>query len=155
MMFQVVKVGGGLYIPRKSKDQTLPSGRESFTWIILKTSLCLVLDFQGVYIYISQGMLVTFVDFLTWGSNRDTPQQVDGFPGRLRGYKLGNFINCPKLCGICGHEKVEIKHEPRTKSLLAFHYTGWLIGVLMMVHHNPIQLSFVHCSHCLFSSQAI
>ena len=35
--------------PRKSKDQTLPLGsRESFTWIILKTILCLVLDFQGV-----------------------------------------------------------------------------------------------------------
>ena len=36
-------------IPRKSKDQTLPIGsRESFTWIILKTILCLVLDFQGI-----------------------------------------------------------------------------------------------------------
>ena len=34
--------------PRKSKDQTLPIGsRESFTWIILKTILCLVLDTQG------------------------------------------------------------------------------------------------------------
>ena len=34
--------------PRKSKDQTLPSGsRESFTWIILKTILCLVLDLPG------------------------------------------------------------------------------------------------------------
>ena len=34
--------------PRKSKDQTLPiSSRESFTWIIPKTILCLVLDFQG------------------------------------------------------------------------------------------------------------
>ena len=39
-----------IYIPRKSKDQTLPLGsRESFTWIILKTILCLVLDFQGIY----------------------------------------------------------------------------------------------------------
>ena len=37
-----------LRFPRKSKDQTLPLGsRESFTWIILKTILCLVLDFQG------------------------------------------------------------------------------------------------------------
>ena len=36
-------------IPRKSKDQTLPSGsRESFTWIILETILCLVLDIQGI-----------------------------------------------------------------------------------------------------------
>ena len=36
-------------VPWKSKDQTLPIGsRESFTWIILKTILCLVLDFQGV-----------------------------------------------------------------------------------------------------------
>ena len=36
--------------PRKSKDQTLPIGsRESFTWIILKTILCLVLDFQGFW----------------------------------------------------------------------------------------------------------
>ena len=37
-------------IPRKSKDQTLPIGRrESFTWVIPKTILCLVLDPQGVY----------------------------------------------------------------------------------------------------------
>ena len=36
--------------PRKSKDQTLPIGsRESFTRIILKTILCLVLDSQGYY----------------------------------------------------------------------------------------------------------
>ncbi len=42
-----------IYIPRKSKDQTLPIGsRESFTWIILNTILCLVLDVQGIYIYI-------------------------------------------------------------------------------------------------------
>ena len=40
-----------IHIPRKSKDQTLPIGsRESFTWIILKTILCLVLDSQGIYI---------------------------------------------------------------------------------------------------------
>ena len=39
-----------LYIPRKSKDQTLPlCSRESFIWITLKTILCLVLDFQGIY----------------------------------------------------------------------------------------------------------
>ena len=38
-----------LTVPRKSKDQTLPiSSRESFTWIIPKTILCLVLDSQGV-----------------------------------------------------------------------------------------------------------
>ena len=38
--------------PRKSKDQTLPIGsRESFTWIILKTILCLVLDSQGKHIH--------------------------------------------------------------------------------------------------------
>ena len=38
-----------IYLPRKSKDQTLPIGnRESFTWIIPKTILCLVLDFQGL-----------------------------------------------------------------------------------------------------------
>ena len=36
--------------PRKSKYQTLPLGSgESFTWIILKTILCLVLDFQGKF----------------------------------------------------------------------------------------------------------
>ena len=40
-----------LYKPRKSKDQTLPlCSRESFTWITLKTILCLVLDFQGKHI---------------------------------------------------------------------------------------------------------
>ena len=42
------KTGNKITKPRKSKDQTLPIGsRESFTWIILKTILCLVLDFQG------------------------------------------------------------------------------------------------------------
>ena len=42
------------YIPWESKDQTLPIGsRESFIWIILKTILCLVLDFQDIYMYIS------------------------------------------------------------------------------------------------------
>ena len=42
-----------MYLPRKSKDQTLPLGsRESFTWIILKTILCLVLHFQGLFIFI-------------------------------------------------------------------------------------------------------
>ena len=36
-------------MPRKSKDQTLPiSSGKSFTWIIPKTILCLVLDFQGM-----------------------------------------------------------------------------------------------------------
>ena len=36
--------------PRKSKDLALPIGsRESFTWIIPRTILCLVLDFQGIY----------------------------------------------------------------------------------------------------------
>ena len=40
-----------LWIPRKSKDQTLPLGsRESFTWIILRTMVCLVLDFQGILV---------------------------------------------------------------------------------------------------------
>ena len=44
-------------IPRKSNDQTLPVGsKESFTWIILKTILCLVLDFQGIYIYTHIGL---------------------------------------------------------------------------------------------------
>ena len=39
--------------PRKSKDETLPLGsRESFIWIIPKTILCLVLDFQGDYTHI-------------------------------------------------------------------------------------------------------
>ena len=39
-----------IYTPRKSKYQTLPLGSgESFTWIILKTILCLVLDFQGTH----------------------------------------------------------------------------------------------------------
>ena len=40
--------GHNLQKPRKSKNQTLPIGsRESFIWIILKTILCLVVDFQG------------------------------------------------------------------------------------------------------------
>ena len=47
---------GVLYFPRESKDQTLPIGsRESYIyiyihkWTILKTILCLVLDFQGLH----------------------------------------------------------------------------------------------------------
>ena len=42
-------ISPSIYIPRKSKDQTLTVGsRESFTWIIPRTILCLVLDFQGI-----------------------------------------------------------------------------------------------------------
>ena len=42
----------GMYIPRKSKDQTLPHGtKESFTWIIPKTIPCLVLDYTRLYTY--------------------------------------------------------------------------------------------------------
>ena len=42
-----------LLLPWKSIDQTLPIGsRESFTWIIPKTILCLVLDFQGIFLFI-------------------------------------------------------------------------------------------------------
>ena len=54
--------------PRKSKDQTLPiSSRESFTWIIPKTILCLVLDFQGKH---SSSQLFYFQRLLqkAWGS---------------------------------------------------------------------------------------
>ncbi len=52
---------------RKSKDQTLSFGsRESFTWVILNTILCLVLDFQG-----KRYILWAFVRTVTW------PPQVD------------------------------------------------------------------------------
>ena len=38
-----------VHISRKSKNQTLPMGsREFFIWIILKTILCLLLDFQDI-----------------------------------------------------------------------------------------------------------
>ena len=48
-----------IHIPRESKDQTLPLGsRESFTWITLKTILCLVLDFHGIYIYTIINLLI-------------------------------------------------------------------------------------------------
>ena len=49
-----------IYIPRKSKHQTLPLGsRESFISIIPKTILCSVLDFQGILyiIYITLCLL--------------------------------------------------------------------------------------------------
>ena len=58
--------------PRRCKDQTLPLGsRESFTWIILKTILCLVLDFQGPLCceQSSKSFKKSFVDsflHLTW-----------------------------------------------------------------------------------------
>ena len=45
----ILKEGCNYCRPRESKDQTWPIGsRESFIWIILKTILCLVLDFQGI-----------------------------------------------------------------------------------------------------------
>ena len=48
--------GSFLLGPRKSKYQTLPLGsRESFIWIIPKTILCLVLDFQGGDMLIEPG----------------------------------------------------------------------------------------------------
>ena len=47
-------------LPMKSKDQTLPTGsRESFTWIIPKTILCLVLDFQGLNFYYIESTIST------------------------------------------------------------------------------------------------
>ena len=48
-----IYIYGYIYIPRKSKEQTLPLGsRESFALIILKTILCLVDWTSRVYIYI-------------------------------------------------------------------------------------------------------
>ena len=38
------------------------------------------------------------------------------------------------------HVKVGNHHvqtEPQKKNGLTFHYTGWLIGILIMVHYNP------------------
>ena len=41
------------YSIKTSEDQILPLGsRESFTWIISKITLYLVLDFQGVFVYV-------------------------------------------------------------------------------------------------------
>ena len=60
--------------PWESKDQTLPIGsRESFIWIILKTILCLVLDFQGKWLSAS----------LIWS----TPPTQDAIVTNLRFYK--------------------------------------------------------------------
>ena len=45
----------GCKYSRKSKDPTLPFGsRESFTWILRKTILCLVLDFQVIHMGVSK-----------------------------------------------------------------------------------------------------
>ena len=30
-----------------------------------------------------------------------------------------------------------ISFEPRKKKTPTFHYTGWLIGILIMVYYNP------------------
>ena len=49
--------GGGTWCKysRKSKDLTLPFGsRESFTWILRKAILCLVLDFQVIHMGVSK-----------------------------------------------------------------------------------------------------
>ena len=60
------------HYPRKSKDQTLPIGsRESFTWIIQKTILCLVWDFQG-YVFGNLDVLWVPVAFFVG----DLPSQV-------------------------------------------------------------------------------
>ena len=39
------------------------------------------------------------------------------------------------LDNSCGY-KSGISSEPR-KNPLTFHYTGWLIGILIMVYYNP------------------
>ena len=67
--YKPLKFYGWNTIPRKSKDQTLPIGsRESFTWIILKTILCLVLDFQGIY---NEGLIEMI--FLSKGGDFQVP----------------------------------------------------------------------------------
>ena len=60
---------------------------------------------------------------------------------------------CQLYCGI---GVVDMSHE---KNPPTFHYTGWLIGILIMVYYNPYipgqynllytlnNQGFFHCSH--------
>ena len=84
----------GNYKPRESKDQTLPKGsRESFISIILKTILCMVLDFQGksktIYREIEQ--IPEFASGIlqrSWGGDFGIhPHDVDAFPKKLKSLK--------------------------------------------------------------------
>ena len=69
------------YLPRKSKDQTLPIGsRESFTWIIQKTILCLVLDFQGLYFWFIECNQVDLEHYKKYASNTCTPTHTHMHP---------------------------------------------------------------------------
>ena len=52
-------LGFMIFVPRKSKDQTLPISRESFTSIILKTILCLVRTFYKNYSVTNRYMVKT------------------------------------------------------------------------------------------------
>ena len=72
------------YLPRKSKNQTLPHGsRESFTWIILKTILCLVLDFQGltcpIFFYFFLGKVSFLESSFIWCRTAPTFKAVESF----------------------------------------------------------------------------
>ena len=35
-----------------------------------------------------------------------------------------------------GEQNKSVPGEPRKKTLITFHYTGWLIGIIIMVYHN-------------------
>ena len=52
----------------------------------------------------------------------------------LANKKPGKYIReKPKLRYLVFFEK----YEPPKKTLITFHYTGWFIGILIMVYNNP------------------
>ena len=92
-------------IPRKSKDQTLPIGsRESFnfTWIILKTILCLVLDFHGMFPSPSCLQLQLrgrFVQHM-WGTNQTQNFDWNSVSEKICCILGAGFFTCPGIGDI-------------------------------------------------------
>ena len=99
-----------IYIPRESKNQTLPIGSgESFICIILKAILCLVLDFQDIIPLIRHiwrwfsfsprwdmlvsGRVFIYIYYIYMCQGRSTPYIGDGHPTFNDGNPYNKYIN--------------------------------------------------------------
>ncbi len=103
--------------PRKSKDQTLPIGsRESFTWIILKTILCLVLDFQGNLMELQTPMKLPTENLIEWTSHWKHPIVIGTFTMTVSEFSME----------LVYYWKIQIAiHEWRLDYLFR-HLTNWI-----------------------------
>ena len=98
-----------LYMPRKSKDQTLPIGsRESFIGIILKTILCLVLDSKGVCMYIY--IYLFYICFFWWISSTNVFFHI------VLETRQGLLKTSPVI-GVCSERPLQSRSEQVVKLL--------------------------------------